>query len=509
MINQTFDECRIALVENGEIIDYIIDRSPEDEDHLPRAGNVYKGRVLRILPGMQAAFVDIGYKRAAFLHVDDAVLPTTKELQKKGESKKNTALCDELNTLSKSVNMRYQSGSIESFLKEGDQLIVQVVKEPIAGKGAKVTRQVALAGRFLVFMPLIEHLGISRRIESEKERERLKKVLQSIRLENKGLIARTAAERKSTKTLKSDLSVLVKIWKEIIKKTGRTKVAGLIYCDLGFLQRTLRDVVDDDIEEIIVDSPENLRIVEKFITRYLPHMKGKIVLYGNDLSLFESFNIDVEVERGLSNKIFLRSGGSLHVDQTEALVSIDVNTGSFVGKKNLEETIVKINMEAVKEIVYQIRLRNCGGLIIIDFIDMEKEENRQALYKALVKALKKDRARTNVLPLSLLGLVEMTRKRTRDTLVRIMNTPCSYCEGTGRVKSEESVCYELVRKLVKTLKKNKDKKILICAHSDVTARLCDGRPDMIEKIEKTYGVSLEIRTEDQYHIEQYEIHPQT
>ena len=506
MINQTFDECRVALVENGEIIDYLVDRSLEDEGHLPRVGNVYKGRVVRILPGMQAAFVDIGYKRAAFLHVDDAVLPTKEELQKKNGSKKTTALRDELNTLSKSVNMRYQSRSIESFLKEGDQLVVQVIKEPIAGKGPKITRQVALAGRYLVFMPLTEHMGVSRRIEGEKEKERLKKILPSIRSENKGLIARTAAGGKSSRTLKSDLNVLIKIWKEIVKKTGKTKVGNLVHRDESFLQRTLRDIVDEDIEEIIVDSPNNLRIVEKFIAKYLPRMKGRTVLYDNDLSLFESFNIDVEVERGLSNKIFLRSGGSLHIDQTEALVSIDVNTGSFVGKKNLEETILKINMEAIKEIAYQIRLRNCGGLIIIDFIDMEKEENRQSVFKTLVNALKKDRAKTNVLPLSSLGLVEMTRKRTRDTLVRVMNTACPYCEGAGRVKSVKSICYELIRKLVKTLKKNK--KILISAHPDVTAQLCDGRPDMIEKIEKTYGVSLEIRTEEQYHVEQYEIHPE-
>ncbi|MCY4524736.1 MAG: Rne/Rng family ribonuclease, partial [Halobacteriovoraceae bacterium] len=374
MINQTFDECRMALVENGEVTDFLVDRTLEDDNYIPRTGNIYKGKVVRILPGMQAAFVDIGHKKAAFLHMDDAIIPTEKELEK--DRGKRKFLFDDLKILAKSVNMRYQPQSIESFLKEGDRIIVQVIKDPISSKGPRVTRRLALAGRFLVFMPLEDHLGISRRIVNDKEKERLRGIIESIKPEKRGLIARTVAEGKTARTLKADLNVLNKIWKEIIKKTGRSKASHLIYEDLGFLPRTLRDIVDEDIQEIIVDSPINQQIIEKFLARYLPRMKGRTVFYDKNLSLFEFYNIDVEIERGLSNKVFLRSGGYLHIDQTEALVSIDVNTGSFVGKKKLEETILKINMEAIKEIVYQIRLRNCGGLIVIDFIDMEKEENR-------------------------------------------------------------------------------------------------------------------------------------
>ncbi len=518
-INQTLGEARAALVESGEILDFLMVRGEQVRDDHPSVGNIYKGKVLRVLPGMQSAFVDIGYEKAAFLYVDDAYIPTLEEqreiaerTQKELEAKREKmgeVIPDELSTLSDHVNMRYRPDiSIESFLKEGDEILVQVAKEPISTKGPRVTRHVTLAGRHVVFMPFIEHTGVSRRIENEGERERLREILDTIRPEGKGIIARTVAEGQSYKTLKADYNMLNRIWKDVMKSAENIKAPNLCYKDLNFIQRVLRDITDEDVESITVDSKENLKEVEKFIAKFLPSLKGKANLYTDDIPLFEKEGLDMEIERGLSNKVFLRSGGSLNIDQTEALVSIDVNTGKFVGRKTLEETILRTNLEAVKEIAYQLRLRNCGGIIIIDFIDMEKEDHREQVYNTLLEALKKDRSKTNVLPISGLGLVEMTRKRTRDTLTRLMCTGCPYCEGTGVVKSTVTVCYELVRELMKVIKKSEGPKVFIYAHPEVTARLCSEDAEMVETLEETFGKQLVIRSENNYHIEQYEIFPQ-
>jgi len=524
IINQTLNECRAALIENGEILDFLMERShdhhPEDHrNNFPFVGNIYKGKVVRVLPGMQSAFVDIGYEKAAFLYVDDAYLPTIEEQREMAEKsrkaqedsqKQGEVIPDELSTLSEAVNMRFRPDvSIESFIKEGDEVLVQVAKEPISTKGPRVTRQITFAGRHIVFMPLIEHTGVSRRIESEKERERLKEILETIRPEGTGVIARTVAEGQSYKTLKFDYNMLVKIWKEVVKRSEKSKAPHMVHQDLSFIQRVLRDITDEDVDEIIVDTKDNLKEAEKFVQKFLPTMKGKYKLYSDDSTpIFEKFGIDIEVERAIDNKVFLKSGGSLNIDQTEALVSIDVNTGKYIGRKTFEETILKTNLEAVKEIAYQLRLRNCGGIIIIDFIDMEKEENRAIVYNALLEALKKDRAKTNVLPISGLGLVEMTRKRTRDTLARIMCEPCPYCEGSGRVKSTLTVCYELIRELNRVLSKSKGTKVFIYAHPEVTATLTSEDFDLIETLEEAHGKAIQIRSENNYHIEQYEIFPQ-
>ena len=368
IINQTLNECRVALVENGEILEYLMDRGSDEKEDFPNVGNVYKGKVLRVLPGMQSAFVDIGWEKAAFLYVDDAYLPTLDEQREMAEKSRESAesskrvgemIPDEFSTLSEQVDMRFRpEATIESFLKEGDEIIVQVAKEPISTKGPRVTCHITLAGRYVVFMPYIEHTGVSRRIENEGERERLKEILDTIRPEGKGIIARTVAEAQSYKTLKQDFNLLVKIWKDVQKSETQTKPATLVYRDLNFIQRILRDITDEDVHKVVVDSKEMEREVEKFTKRFLPNLSAKIEFYEGDASPFEKYGIDLEIERGISNKVFLRSGGSLNIDQTEALVSIDVNTGKFVGRKNLEDTIVKTNLEAVREIAYQLRLRN-------------------------------------------------------------------------------------------------------------------------------------------------------
>ena len=519
LISKTLNEWRAVLLENGEVIDFLMDRLDNTELEKPRVGNIYKGKVLRVLPGMQSAFVDIGWSKAAFLYVDDAYLPTLEEqraiaeqLNKtpaQKEEKVGEVIPDELSTLSETMEMKFSSAPpIESFLREGDEVIVQVSKEPISTKGPRVTRHITIAGRYIVYMPFIEHTGVSRRIENEEERARLKDALNEIRLEGKGVIARTVAEGQSLKTLRADHGVVQKIWKDLEKVFKKGKAPRICYEDLPFIHRVMRDITDENVDRILIDDEESVKSAEKFATKYLPALKGKAEYYLGEISLFEKYGIDLELERGISNKVFLRSGGSLNIDQTEALVSIDVNTGKFVGRKNLEDTILKINLEAVKEIAYQLRLRNCGGIIIIDFIDMENKDHREAVYNALLDALKKDRSKTNVLPISGLGLIEMTRKRTKDTLTRLMCSPCPYCEGTGRVKSVTTVCYELIRELFNVINRFHGKKIMIYAHPEVTAKLCSEDLDMIHSIEQNFRKSLIIRSENNYHVEQYEIFPQ-
>ncbi|MDA8793865.1 Rne/Rng family ribonuclease, partial [Bacteriovoracaceae bacterium] len=518
VFNQTHFEQRVALIENGEILDFLIDRSTNISSQ-PVVGSIYMGRVIRVLPGMQSAFIDIGFDRAAFLYVDDAYIPTLEEqreiaakileLQEAQKENIGKVIPDELSTFSETVNFNVRPDvKIQDVLTEGQSIVVQIAKEPISTKGPRVTRHITLAGRHIVFMPFLEHTGVSRRIESEDERNRLKEVLDSIRPEGVGVIARTVAEGQSYKTLKADYNLLVKIWKDIQKKLERNKAPSEIYKDLNFVQRCLRDITDEDVDSIVVDSKLTLKQVEKFVNKFLAPMKNKIKQYEEDTPIFEHFGIEIEIERALSNQVYLKSGGSINIDQTEALVSIDVNTGKFVGKKTLEETILKTNLEAVKEITYQLRLRNCGGIIIIDFIDMEKIEHREDVYNSLLEALKKDRAKTNVLPISGLGLVEMTRKRTRDTLTRVMCEPCAYCEGTGRVKSTTTVCFEILRELFKVLRKTQGVKVSIFTHPEVSAKLTSDDMDLIEEIEETFSKNIIIRADNSYHIEQYEIFAQ-
>jgi len=516
VINQTHNESRIALIENGEILDFLIERQSSKSGNAPVVGNIYLGRVLRVLPGMQSAFVDIGQERAAFLYVDDAYIPTLEEQREllsrlesleQGSKRLGEVIPDELSTLTETVDMKFRPDvKIQDFLKEGDEIVVQIAKEPISTKGPRVTRHITLAGRHIVFMPFIEHTGVSRRIESEEERKRLKDILDSIKPEGIGVIARTVAEGQSYKVLKGDYNNLVKIWKDVQKRMEKAKAPMELHQDLSFIQRALRDIMDEDVDLVISDNKSAVKQVEKFIQRFTPHHQAKIKFYENEIPVFEHYGIDIEIERALSNQVFLKSGGSINIDQTEALVSIDVNTGKFVGKKTLEETILKTNLEAVKEISYQLRVRNCGGIIIIDFIDMEKEEHRQQVYSALLEALKKDRSKTNVLPISGLGLVEMTRKRTRDTLIRTMCVPCPYCEGVGRIKSVETVSFEIIRELQKVMRRSTAQKITIFAHPEVCAKLSSEDFGIIEVLEENFNKTLLVRADNNYHSEQYEIY---
>ena len=516
LINKTLGEIRIALVENGEVVDYLLSREVVKDHQRPVLGNVYKGKVVRVLPGMQSAFVDIGHEKAAFLYVDDAYIPTIEEqrellekTQKLNGDKKESqgqVIPDELSTLKDSMDLRVRKDiQIEDIIKEGDSFIVQVSKEPISTKGPRVTRHITLAGCYLVYAPFIEHIGVSRRIRDEAERNRLRGILEDIQVKETGLIARTIAEGQSAKTLQTDYKVLSQVWEEIKNKGEKAKPKKMIHQDLSFVERAIRDIADDDVHCIYVDDEATLKTVKKFINKHRIHMNNKLEHYRGPTPLFEKFGIEIEIERALSNKVYLKSGGSINIDQTEALVSIDVNTGKFVGKRTFDETVLKTNLEAVKEIADQLRIRNCGGIVIIDFIDMEKAEHREQVFQSLLGALKKDRAKTNVQPISELGLVEMTRKRTRDTLSRIMCGPCPYCEGSGRIKSVSTVCYEIMRKVIKTASQDSVKKISLYAHPEVSALLSSSDADIISLVEKQYGKTITIRAENNYHFEQYEL----
>jgi len=518
IISRTQSEYRVAMIENREILDLLIDRGLESRENKVVVGDIYLGRVSRVLPGMQAAFVDIGQDKAAFLYVDDAYIPTIEEqrdhakriekLKKERENKKvGEIIPDEMSTLSETVDLKFRPDiRIQDFLKEGQAILVQIAKEPISTKGPRITRHITLPGRHIVFMPFIEHVGVSRRIEGEKERLRLKEALESIKVENTGIIARTVSDGHSYKVLKSDYNMLVKIWKEIQKKVDGAKAPSLVYKDLDFLQRALRDITDEDVDQILVDDKGTQKQIQKFVSKFLPVMKDKIKLYTQEAPIFEYYGIDIEIERALSNQVYLKSGGSINVDQTEALVSVDVNTGKFVGKRTPEETILKTNLEAVREIAYQLRLRNCGGIIIIDFIDMEKEEHRHQVFTTLLEALKKDRAKTNVMPISGLGLVEMTRKRTRDTLVRVMCNTCQYCEGTGSVKTAETVGFEILREVGKVSKNSDANKVSIFTHPEVSSLLSGQAYSMLEVIEENYNKVITVRADNSFHIEQYEVY---
>ena len=488
---QTFDECRICLLDNGEVLDYMIDRSGKMDR--PKRGNIYKGRVEKILPGMQVAFMDIGHKKAGFLHRDDALVYENREGNK--NKKKSIEGCG-----------KTDKKLLQSILKKGDEVMVQVVREAIADKGPRVSRQISLAGRYMVLMPFMNNVGISSKIIEEEERIRLKSILESIKNKNTGVIARTAAKGLSEKILKEDLIQLNAIWDKVEKRNIQTKSVNLIYQDLSFIEQILRDVMDEDVKEIVVDHKKNLKEVQSFISGFLPTIKAKVRLHRGKRPLFDFYNVDKKVQRGLSGKISLKSGGYLCVDQTEALVSIDVNTGRFTGTKNFEDTIVKTNLEAVKEIAWLLRLRNCGGIVVIDFIDMEKESNRISVYTLLLEELKKDRAKTNVRPISSLGLVEMTRKRTHDTLTRILCGPCLSCDGSGWVKSEETVSYELIRQVIRELKKNREAggDIVIHAHPRVVAWLKE-KKNIISSLEEEYGRTFNIHSKNHHSMELYDI----
>ncbi|RMF93202.1 MAG: Rne/Rng family ribonuclease [Candidatus Schekmanbacteria bacterium] len=509
IVNSTNYETRLAVLEEGNVVEIYIERKKERG----YVGNIYKGRVTKVLPGMQAAFLDIGTEKAGFLYVDDICddAEAYREFLETEESVFNNNVEEselvEIETEPQFLKERKKRSNvqIEDLLKDGQELLVQVARDPIGTKGPRLTSYISLPGRYLVLMPTVKHIGVSRKIEDRYERMRLKTIVEDLNKSNYGYIVRTVSEGKDEEEFISDMDFLTKLWKSISEKAEKRHSPGLIHSDLDLILRSIRDMLTMDVERVLIDSKKDYERCLKFVREFLPHYEDRIHHYESNEPIFDAFGIEVEIDKALGKKVWLKSGGYIVIDETEALVSIDVNTGRYVGKKNLQDTILKTNLEAVKEIAYQIRLRNIGGIIIIDFIDMQKEENREKVYKALEYEVSKDRIKTNILKISELGLIQMTRKRVRESLSKILCQPCEYCEGRGMVKSVDTVFFDILRKITRELSRVPHKKIMISVHPSIADKFYEEENHIIEDLEKTYHKKLVIKTDFDCHLEEYDI----
>jgi len=497
LINVRPLETRVAYVESGTLLDLKIERKTSPT----LVGTIHRGVVTRVLPGMQAAFVDIGLDKAAFLYVGDIITEDGKDFFEDDEPE-NRHETSEDSRAARDIKI-----PIQDLIKEGQHILVQVAKDPLGTKGARITTHISLPGRGVVFMPYIKHTGISRKIESEAEKERLKKLIQKINPSG-GVIVRTASEGASEESLRSDIEYLDRLGKEIQKNYEKKKVAGLVHAELDVELRALRDLMSEKVTTVWVDEAEVYKKVSKFVAQLMPKYRQNIILYEEKKPLFDLYDIDLEISRAIERKVWLKSGGYIVFDEAEALVVIDVNTGRYVGKKDLEDTILKTNLEAVKEVAHQLRVRNVGGIIIIDFIDMEKQVHREQVMKSLDEELKKDRSRTNIMSMSDLGLVEMTRKRIRPSLVKTLCQPCSYCDGKGYIKRRNTVANEIFRDLereVSLIEKSKKPGVIVHCHSQIVDWVYESEAETLEALEKRLGRSIAFKIEPSYHTEQYEI----
>ena len=599
VINATLPEVRVALLEDGEISDLSI----EYEKNKSIVGNVYKGRIVRVLPGMQAAFVDIGLERAAFLYVGDIVYEAEEDEEEEEQdlsppqsgptvpmeaesgaeeenavplefdaaeilAEKNLAPLEEIDNktmppeeesedasdseegiegsdLESSEgtaevadeseegpqpvvaqrpqrdrrpnhrNHRHRRGgrnrphrprlNIQDVVKEGQDIVVQVAKEPMGTKGARLTCHISLPGRHVVLMPTVDHVGVSRKIASSEERRRLRSIVDELRPPGMGIIVRTVAAEQTNEQLTNEINYLLNLWSTIKKKADTHKAPYCLNEDLNVVLKTVRDFFTDDIHRLVVDSPRVHSYVLEFAEQFAPHLVNRVVRYTGKDPIFDAYGIESEIVRALNRKVWLKSGGYLIIDQTEALTVIDVNTGKFIGKKNLEETILKTNLEAVKEVAYQLRLRNAGGIIIIDLIDMEKSSHREKVYRALEEALKKDKAKTNILRISELGLIQMTRKRTRESLNHILCEPCPYCHGKGFTKNLRTVCYDIFRELERAALEGGTVGARVIAHPEVVDTLFQDERDTLDRLEERFSMKVSIQGDQTLHIEDFKV----
>lgn len=492
LINVDIGVTRVALIEDGILAELYMERA---RDRSP-VGNIYLGKVTRVLPGMQAAFLDIGQDRAAFLHVEDVIPHANDE----------STATDDGNGGTRQKRLSRKT-PIREVLKEGQHLLVQVSKGPISTKGARVTSHIALPGRYAVYMPSVEHVGVSKRIGNDKERRRLKEVIESIKPPTGGVIVRTLGAGLTKKKLKADIGYLVNVWSKTQERQRQTKKApALLYEDLDVVLRAARDLFTEEVDRIIIDDQKEYERLREFLGTFLPERVDDVSLYTGSEPFFDEHGVEDEISRALSRRVPLASGGHLIIDQAEALTAIDVNTGRFTGKgRDVEETILQTNLEAVKEIAYQLRFRNIGGLIVLDFIDMERQSHRDKVYRALVQTLKTDKAKTTVVRISELGLVEMTRKRTRESLGRTMYEPCFYCDGTGVLNSKTTVCHEIFRQM----KREKDAlpgyKIVVNAHPAICDMLQREERDGLEEAASLFQRRIVLQPRKEYHLEQFDL----
>jgi len=481
LINASIHEARAAVVENGVLQEVFLERA----SRRGLISNIYKGRVSRVLPGMQAAFVEIGMERTAFLHASDIF-----DARHAGTGIEAP-----------------HTENIRTLVAEGNEILVQVVKDPLGTKGARLTTYITLPSRYLVYMPQGRGVGVSARIEDEEERERLRgAVLAGVEAdESAGYIVRTAAEDAPPEALQADMMYLRKLWEFVRHKGLRTEPGQLVHADLPLHLRILRDLLRPDVERVLVDHASAHRDMQEFAATFMPEVLPRIELYGESRPVFELHHVEEEIQKALERKVSLKSGGHLILDQTEAMTTIDVNTGAFVGHRNLEETIFRTNLEAAVAIARQLRLRNLGGIIIIDFIDMEEPEHRRQVIQALEKALSDDHVKTSISSVSPLGLVEMTRKRTRESLEHLLCQPCPTCEGRGFVKTAETVCYEVFREIVRQARQFECQELMVLAHQDVIERLLDEESSALGELELLTGKPIRLQTETLYTVDQYDV----
>jgi len=497
LINVAPWETRVAVLEETTLVDLWIEHRSEEGI----AGNIYKGKVVRVLPGMQAAFVDIGLEKAAFLHVSDlgapGALPPEVAAEAGGEPSE---------LLDASPRAPRDTPPIETRLTKGDEILVQVAKEPMGSKGARVTAHVSLPGRYLVYMPGTHHLGISRRLEDPAERERLRAIVEAERPADGGLIVRTACEGATKKEIHDDVRFLTRLWEQVQRTAAATPAPALIHRDLDLVLRTMRDLFTSEVDRLVIDSPEAYARALDFARALMPRLAGRIHLYQGTTPLFEQHGIEGKIARALERRVWLKSGGYLIFDQTESLTTVDVNTGRYVGKQDQEETILRTNLEAARQVVRQLRLRNIGGIIVIDFIDMESAANRKKVLDALQEEARKDKARTTVLRISELGLVQMTRKRTRESLGQLLTTPCPHCQGTGRVRSTEALAYEALRRARRAgAQAELDRGLTVHVHPEVAAFLAANRRRTIDALAAMLARPVEVVAEAGFGREQVEV----
>ncbi|MDQ5909838.1 MAG: ribonuclease [Pseudomonadota bacterium] len=489
LINITPRETRVAVVENGVLQEILIERAGKRG----LVGNIYKGQVCRVLPGMEAAFVDIGLDRAAFLHVSDI---RHEYLLDKGPPPET-----EIVAVSSERVL-----AITDLVREGQELVVQVIKDPIGTKGARLTTHVTLPSRFLVFLADSDVAGVSVKIDSERERQRLKEMVNAFRTEfGGGYIVRTAAEGAEPEALRADMQFLQRLWNSIQDRIRETSGILALYEDLPLVLRVLRDFVGANVEKVRIDSRETCQRMLKFADKFVPEMVKRLEHYPGERPIFELYGIEDEIHKALGKKVPLKSGGYLIVDQTEAMATVDVNTGAYVGHRNLEETIFKTNLEAAAAIARQLRLRNLGGIIILDFIDMASEEHRQAVLRALEKHLEKDRAKSHISQVSPLGLVEMTRKRTRESLGQLLCEPCPLCDGRGTIKTAETMCYEIFRELLRETRQYSPRQFVVLAAPDVVDVMLDQESNSVAQLEAFIGIPIKFQAETLYTREQYDV----
>ena len=493
-INITPQETRAAVLENKVVTELYVDRARKKDF----VGNVYKGKVVKVLPGMQAAFIDIGLERAAFMHVSDLSVGTEPGdiLVESDEDEKGPEF---------PRPRRQTVRPIQELLEEDQELVVQISKGPIGTKGPRVTSYCSLPGRFLVLMPNVDHIGISRRIAEEEERSRLKDIMKRIREPGYGYIVRTVSEGVSEEDLKADVGFLTAMWQDIVKKQDHHPAPAALHTDLDLTLRVVRDLFTKNVKRLLIDSKEACEAVKEFVRRYLPDQTSRIFHYDKDESLFDHLGIELEISRALSRKVWLKSGGHIVIDHTEAMTVIDVNTGRYVGKRDQEETILRNNLEAAREIAYQIKLRGIGGIIIIDFIDMERGRNRDKVYHVLVDAMGNDKARTRISRISDLGLIEISRERVREDLLRTLSDVCSDCDGRGYTRSALTVVYDIFRDIRRIGRAAGQQTVVIGAHPHIVDMLQDTEPEALEQLQREFQYQIMVNADPLLPLEQYDI----